>query len=161
MDKPATAFRRHDHASCTREGMAAAAALCAERGVRLTPVRARVLEILLGAHEAMGAYEILDRLRAEGLGSQPPVVYRALDFLTAQGLAHRIEKLNAYLACGRPGRSHAACFLICEGCKRVAEVDEPALGAALAEAAGARGFEVSRAVLELAGRCPGCREAAR
>lgn len=158
MTQPANAFGRHDHDACAAGGMEAARALCAERRLRLTPVRARVLEILLEAHEAMGAYEILDRLRSEGLGSQPPVVYRALEFLTGHGLAHRIEKLNAYLACARPGRRHAACFLICEICRKVAEIDDQALGDAIGAAAEGRNFAVERAVLELSGCCPSCRE---
>ena len=79
--------------------MTAAEALCAARKLQLTPVRKRVLEILLEAHEAMGAYDVLARLAAEGLGSKPPVAYRALGFWVEQGLVHRIEKLNAYVAC--------------------------------------------------------------
>lgn len=157
MSAQSPAFDPHDHARCARTGIARAREICRERRLRMTPVRARVLEILLEAHEAMGAYEILDRLRAEGLGSQPPVAYRALEFLTREGFAHRIEKLNAYLACARPGRRHAACFLICDGCRRVAEIDAPPLAEALSAAAGTQDFEVGETVLELAGRCPSCR----
>ncbi len=154
------AFDRHDHARCTHAGMAAAERLCAARKLRLTPVRARVLEILLEAHQAMGAYDILDRLREEGLGSQPPVVYRALEFLTKHGLAHRIEKLNAYLACGRPEERHAACFLICEDCGTVGEVEDSTLDAAIVNAAGAQDFQISETVVEVAGRCHTCRDEA-
>ena len=99
-------FERHDHAGCIAEGLAAAERTCAERGLQLTPVRRRVLEYLLGEHRALGAYEILERLRTEGLGKQPPVAYRALDFLVTHGFAHRIEKLNAFIACGLPGEPH-------------------------------------------------------
>ncbi len=79
------AFHSHDHATCSREALAEAERLCAETGARLTPVRRRTLEILLEGHRALGAYEVLERLSAEGFGHQPPVAYRALDFLVEQG----------------------------------------------------------------------------
>jgi Fur family zinc uptake transcriptional regulator len=79
---------------------------CAAEGLRLTPVRRKALELLLKEHRALGAYAILDRLRAAGFGSQPPVAYRALDFLTQHGFAHKIERLNAFIACAHPGESH-------------------------------------------------------
>lgn len=85
-----TAFERHDHGACADAAMARATDLAATRGLRLTPVRRRVLEILLERHRALGAYEVLERLAAEGLGKQPPVAYRALEFLVENGLAHRI-----------------------------------------------------------------------
>jgi Fur family zinc uptake transcriptional regulator len=119
-----------------------------------------VLELLGEAHRAMGAYEILDRLRAEGLGSQPPVVYRALDFLTEAGFVHKIERLNAYVACCHPGIEHGACFLICSRCRKVAEIEDGALEVALAQAAAGRGFAMRRTVLEIEGTCPACRAGA-
>ena len=153
----ALAFAEHDHRACRAEALEALRRVARTRGLRLTPARVRVLEILVEAHRAMGAYEILDRLRADGLGSQPPAVYRALDFLTAQGFAHRIEGLNAYVACGQPGDAHGTCFLICTTCRKVAEVEDPALELAVAGAAAARGFAIARTVLEIDGTCPACR----
>jgi Fur family zinc uptake transcriptional regulator len=84
-------FAQHNHGACMSEALAAAEARCAAGGLRFTPVRRKVLEILLQDHRALGAYSILDRLREEGFGSQPPVAYRALDFLVANGLAHRLR----------------------------------------------------------------------
>lgn len=147
-------FETHDHAACMRDAVAAADALCAASGLRLTPVRRRVLEMLLTGHRAMGAYEILDVLRAEGLGSQPPVAYRALDFLTRHGLAHRIERLNAFVACAQPGAAHDPAFLICRKCDAVAETE-----ADLAPVAAGTGFEVEATVVEMQGVCPRCRGA--
>jgi Fur family zinc uptake transcriptional regulator len=151
-----TAFAPHDHAACREEGMAAARRICAERGARLTPVRARALEVLLESHRALGAYDLLERLRADGFGAQPPVAYRALDFLVAQGLAHRIEKLNAFVACGRPEEGHAPAFLICRSCGAVAEATLPRRG--LDAAAQAFDFTVETAVIEAEGLCPACRD---
>jgi Fur family zinc uptake transcriptional regulator len=149
-------FHRHDHSACIAGTVAAVAARCDAEGLQLTPVRRRVLEILLQRHRAIGAYEILDTLRAEGLGSQPPVAYRALDFLTRHGFAHRIEGLNAFAACTHPGEDHDAAFLICTGCGALAEAPVDPARAALAEAAAAAGFTIRRTVLEAQGLCPTC-----
>ena len=118
------AFDAHDHTRCAVDAVAQASAICADRGLRLTPVRQRVLELLWETHLPVGAYEMLDRLRAEGLGSQPPVVYRALDFLIGQGFAHKLQKRNAYVGCEHPGESHPVHFLICNTCENVAELDD-------------------------------------
>jgi Fur family zinc uptake transcriptional regulator len=153
------AFRRHDHAACVTDALGAAEARCAEEGLRLTPVRRRVLEILLAEHRALGAYDILPRLAEEGLGSQPPVVYRALDFLVGHGFAHRVERLNAFVACGGPAEDHAAAFLICRECGAVAEarLDAGALpGGGLGRAAAGAGFAIESAVVEASGLCAAC-----
>jgi Fur family zinc uptake transcriptional regulator len=152
-------FAPHDHNSCIQDGLSAVDANCQAKGLQFTPIRRRVLEILLQEHRALGAYDILDRLRDEGLGSQPPVAYRALDFLVKNGFAHKIERLNAFVACTHPGEVHAASFLICRACDSVAETQrEPSkgqLGAAAREA----GFVIERAVVEAEGLCPKCQRA--
>lgn len=156
---PAQAFAPHDHAACAHEALARAEALCAENGARLTPVRRRALEILLEAHRAMGAYDVLERLTEDGYGHQPPVAYRALDFLVDQGLAHRIRRLNGFAACAHPGEAHAPVFLICRVCNAVAEAPGQAVREALDQAAAGIGFGVERASIEALGLCPACREA--
>lgn len=150
-------FDRHDHAACIAESLAAAEARCTDKGLQFTPVRRRVLEILLERHRALGAYEILDILRGEGLGSQPPVAYRALDFLQGQGFAHRIEKLNAFIACAYPGEPHDPAFLICRVCSAVAEALQEPAKSVLGRKAREAGFLIENAVLEAEGVCPNCR----
>ncbi len=152
-----SAFAAHDHAHCSGDVLAQAEAMVVAEGLRLTPVRRRVLEILLEAHRALGAYDVLNRLAAEGFGNQPPVVYRALDFLVEHGLAHRIQRLNAFAACMHPGTAHAPVFLICRTCHVVAEADGASVGSALVVAAGAAGFAVERSTVEALGLCPQCR----
>jgi Fur family zinc uptake transcriptional regulator len=154
------AFEKHDHQGCIAEGIAAAAQLCAERNLQFTKTRQRVLEILLSEHKAMGAYEILDVLREEGLGSQPPVAYRALEFLTKHGFAHRIERLNAFIACTHLENGHAPIFLICRACDRVVEAEADPTKGELGRAAKRSGFRIERAVREAEGLCPACAEAA-
>jgi Fur family zinc uptake transcriptional regulator len=119
-----------------------------------------VLELLLESHAALGAYDVLARLKDEGLGAQPPVAYRALDFLVSHGFAHRIEKLNAYVACAHPGGAHAPAFMICRDCGVVAEMPEDTVTDTLAAIAANMGFELEHAVVEAEGLCPGCRAGA-
>lgn len=153
---PTIGFHRHDHASCIATTMHEAEAHCASAGLRFTPVRRRVLELLVQEHRALGAYDILEVLAAEGLGQQPPVAYRALDFLVSSGLAHRIERLNAYTACAVPGQPHAPAFLICRECRHVAETHSEDLSTPLDDAARATGFVIEEMALELEGLCPAC-----
>ncbi|MCC7320832.1 MAG: transcriptional repressor [Rubellimicrobium sp.] len=156
--KPSPAvFGRHDHSSCIATALVAAEGACRAHGLHLTAVRRRVLEILLETHVALGAYDLLARLRAEGFAAQPPVAYRALGFLIAAGLVHRIEGLNAYVACARPGTGHDPAFMICRTCRTVAEGEAPA---PLTPGAEAQGFRIERAVVEAMGLCPACAGAA-
>lgn len=151
---PDIGFEHHDHAACVASALDAADGFCVENKVQLTPVRRRVLEILLREHRAMGAYDILALLSDEGLGSQPPVAYRALDFLQTHGFVHKIERLNAWLACTHPGASHSPVFLICRICGAVAESAMPARD--LLNAAQTVGFRIETTVVEAEGLCPPC-----
>lgn len=128
-------------------------------GLRLTPVRLRTLEILIAAHGALGAYDVLEKLAAEGYGTQPPVAYRALNWLVEHGVAHRIRRLNAFTACAHPSDDHAAAFFICDRCDSVTEAPAGAVTAALADAADAAGFAMERATIEAVGQCRACQGA--
>jgi len=153
---PELAFARHDHSACSADALTRAEAMAAAQGARLTPVRRRTLEILLEAHRALGAYDVLERLGTSGFGTQPPVAYRALEFLTAQGFAHRVSRLNAFVACMHPGEAHAPVFLICRSCHAVAEAPAGAVGTALHAAACALGFTIEARTVEVLGLCPAC-----
>ncbi len=153
-------FAAHDHTLCSHEALQRAEALVVQKGLRLTPVRRRVLEILLEEHRALGAYEVLNRLAAEGFANQPPVAYRALDFLEEQGLVHRIQRLNAFTACMHLGEAHAPVFLICRGCNLVAEAPAEPVLVALKAAAADKGFVIEGSTVEALGLCPGCKAAA-
>lgn len=152
----AVGFESHDHAGCISTAIAAAEAHCAQEGLRFTPVRRKALEILLQEHRALGAYEMLDKLRDAGFGSQPPVAYRALEFLVANGFAHKIERLNAFIACAHPGTQHSPAFMICRDCHAVAEAQSGPARGSLAQAARETGFQIERTVLEAEGLCPSC-----
>lgn len=152
----------HDHHRCTADALAHAEALCAARGQRLTPLRRQVLETLAESHKALGAYEIMERMAGQGPRPAPITVYRALDFLLENGLVHRIESRNAFLAC--IGDHHAAgsgttVFLICERCGAVGEASSAAVAETLQTAARAVGFTPKARVIEVTGICAHCRKA--
>lgn len=153
---PEIAFIQHDHAHCASDIMKRAELLARTRGTRLTPVRRRVLEILLEKHQAMGAYDVLQRLATDGFGNQPPVAYRALNFLVKQGLVHRIQQLNAFTACMNPSETHTPAFLICKECNVVAEANTAPVQRALNEAADSFCFAIESSTIEAIGLCPRC-----
>src|SRR5271170_4606297 len=112
----------HDHGSCASAAITHAEELCAARAQRLTPMRRHVLEALLASHKPLGAYEIMERLAADNGRPAPITVYRALDFLRDNGLVHRIESRNAFVACVHEhADSDPVVFLICEHCGEVGE----------------------------------------
>jgi len=138
--------------------MATAEAVCLERGQRLTAIRRKVLDELLGSHKPLGAYEIIDRLAQRGARPAPITAYRALEFLRENGLVHRIESRNAFIACVH---THPAgelvVFLICEHCGAVGEASSADLAASLTSAARAAGFSPKSPVIEITGECTHCR----
>lgn len=153
-------FRCRDHHRCIADTLAVVEQRCSQQGARLTPMRRRVLEILLAEHRALGAYAILERLQEEGRRAQPPIAYRALDFLVSQGFVHRIERLNAFVACNCPQQDHPPAFLICRGCRKVAEIPDAGVENALGSVAGDAGFRIEKTSLEAEGLCPDCRQVA-
>ena len=134
--------------------------ICGARGVRLTDLRREVLGLILESTAPTGAYDLLERLRVTRLRAAPPTVYRALDFLLEQGLVHKLERLSAFVGCvAHPAgdeHAHAAQFLICRSCGKVAEIEDEALSHALAEAAARLGFAVTGATIEAEGQCASC-----
>ncbi|AOV16299.1 hypothetical protein BJI67_03730 [Acidihalobacter aeolianus] len=132
--------------------------LCRDRGVRFTPLRRRVFEQLIAYGAPVGAYELLADLRADGFADAPPTVYRALDFLRAQGLAHRVRSTNAFVACDHPGDAHGGLLLICRDCGSSVEVDSSTLGDAVRQQAALHEFEPATQLIEVSGRCRRCRE---
>jgi Fur family transcriptional regulator, zinc uptake regulator len=148
--------RRHNHQLCIEDALDRAEAVCAARGTRLTAIRRRVLEFVWGQHQPIGAYVILERLRKENAAAAPPTVYRALEFLMAQGLVHRLASLNAFIGCPQPEAIHTSQFLICTSCGEVTEIEGGEITASAQRKAAERGFSLDRLTIELAGRCPRC-----
>jgi Fur family zinc uptake transcriptional regulator len=159
---------RDDFSQATRHLLDLAGERCTRRGARLTDLRRDVLGLILESASPSGAYDLLERLRGlRGSPVAPPTVYRALDFLVEHGFIHRVERLAAFVGCiGTESHSdghgrdhvhqHAAQFLICTTCKRVAEIEDHAIAHALAAAASRIGFRLERSTIEAEGLCAAC-----
>ncbi len=150
----------HDHDRCSSDAVAHAEAICGANKERLTPIRRRVLEALLASHRPLGAYELIDRLAARGARPAPITIYRALDFLREQGLVHRIESRNAFIACVHNHDSgDPVVFLICEKCGAVGEAASAAVADTIRSASRAAGFTPKTPVIEISGICVNCKAA--
>lgn len=146
--------------------LAAAEARCLRSGAQLTELRRQVLALVLEADQPLGAYALLDRLKAQRPGAAPPTVYRALDFLLEQGLIHKVERLNAFIGCVEAGHDHGHDhghghahdhqFLICGSCGATIELSDHAVAHALADAARRVGFQLRKTTVEAEGLCAAC-----
>lgn len=155
--------RDHDHGACEQQAIRYAEEISRRQKLRFTRQRRQVLEALLESHVPASAYDIIDRLAAEGDGSRlaPVSVYRALDFLVANNFAHRLESKNAYIACDRGAECEpgATLFLICDNCGAAGEASSDALGRIVNAETAQRDFLPRLKVLEIRGLCARCRAA--
>lgn len=114
-----------------------------------------IVEALRYAGRPVSAYELIDQLR-EKVVLAPQTVYRALDRLIATGAAHRLETLNAFVACSHVRHEGRAIFAICESCGTVIEFDDHRAVDSLSAWAKKAAFSVREMTLELRGRCEAC-----
>jgi len=157
MSTTPLACSQHNHSHCVSDALGSARQLCAERGVRLTPQREQVLELIWQNHKPLGAYLLMDMLAEVSTRRvAPPTVYRALDFLLEQGFIHRINGLNAFIGCPSPGKKHQSHFLICRVCGVAVEMANTPVNYAIQVAARDAGFSVESHSVEVMGVCPTC-----
>ena len=144
--------------------VAAVERACHERGLRLTPIRARVLGLVADAGQPIKAYDLLEQIRVgnnadgeEAGAAAPPTVYRALDFLLANGFIHKLESVNAFVACHHPSTAqHSVPFLICDRCHSAVELEDLDVVAQLEARARSLGFQPQAQTLEVHGICARC-----
>ena len=159
MSKPHACIDPTHHVHDAEDFVSAVERACSERGLRLTPIRARVLQLVGDAGKPIKAYDLLERVRdGEGGGAAaPPTVYRALEFLLANGFIHKLESINAFVACHHPNAMrHSVPFLICEGCNAAIELEDASIVSALDAAARSLGFAPQAQTLEVHGLCARC-----
>lgn len=161
MSGPTTPFPAagHDHRDCVNSALLDAERHCASRGLRLTPLRRRVLELIWRSHRPSGAYELLEQLAAEGHRPSPPTVYRALEFLLQHTLIHRVSSRNAFVGCSSPGDEHMAQIFLCDRCGIAVEQTDPSLNRQILDKARDMRFVVHSQTVELTGLCPQCQGA--
>ncbi len=151
----------HDHAIRDRDAhLTEAARVCEAAGESLTPLRRRVLELLVDQGAPAKAYDLLGHLGSDASPAKPPTIYRALDFLVRLGLAHKIQSLNAFVACGVGACARSTIFLICERCGDSEEFDAGHALVDLTEAAAKGGFHIKHTMIEASGLCAACAPAA-
>ena len=157
--RPDIADMAHAHLACApvavSDSLKEAETLCEERGGKLTPLRRKVLTLLLEAEGPAKAYDLLEHIGEDG-AAKPPSVYRSLDFLLEMGLAHKIESLNAYVACGHWKHGHAAVFLICDKCGTAGELHANDSVKKLTQEVESVNFRLRSAVIEIHGMCAAC-----
>ena len=144
------------HKDCITDALKKGEQICASKGLKFTEIRRKVLALVWESHKPMKAYDILEKLK-KGDGAQvPPTVYRALDFLQANGLVHRINSLNAFVGCSHPGLHNQCYFLICNKCDEVTECCTDKLGKAINTSSKDNAFTMESASLEIQGVCQAC-----
>jgi len=133
--------------------------LCQARALQFTRLRRDVLAAVAAEHKPLGAYDIAERMSAPGRRVAAVSVYRALDFLTEQGLVHRISSRNAFVSCGHEhGAGAGLVFLICRTCGGIDEMTAPAVESALDKTLAQAGFTPTSRILEVEGECRACRK---
>lgn len=151
---------QQDHQRCIEAAIESAHEVCARNGARLTAQREQVLRLIWRSHKPLGAYSLMDLLAEKTTRSvAPPTIYRALDFLSEQGLVHKIHSLNAFIGCSQPGEQHQSYFLICRSCETALECGNRQLDDALAQTAADAGFAAEQESVEIVGLCSPCRSA--
>ncbi len=129
----------------------------------LTRNQSLVLGQLQSAHAPVTAYALLDKLRPHGFRA-PLQVYRALDRLVALGHIHKLESINAFMACahehGQGCQHGVAGFAICDSCGQVSEFADSAIEHRLEEWAKSSGFRAEKSAIELHGQCAACASSA-
>lgn len=147
---------RHEHRHDASAYVKAVASTCDLRGLRLTPLRLRVLELVAASPKPAKAYDLLDQLKDEHSGAAPPTVYRALDFLLENGFIHKLASINAFVSCHHPNEAHQVPFLICDVCSAAIEVCDERVSRLLSLQAREHGFRPSGQILEVHGTCADC-----
>ena len=154
MDLP---LHNHNHQHCIDDALALARTLCRQRGVKLTKQREQVLKLVWQSHQPLGAYALMEMLAsAITKPVAPPTVYRALEFLSEQGLIHKIHSLNAFVGCATPDQVHHNHFLICRQCNIAVECGSDDLINSIDNIANQSGFTVDQQSLEVIGLCSDC-----
>lgn len=131
---------------------------CEAHQIRLTPLRKKILGLLIDAKQPMTAYSVLDALRKSKPKAQVMSVYRVLDYLCTSGLVHRIENLNAFIPCRHLFERHTSQWLICEKCGDTEECALPIFSKGIDAIEEQSGFTVNNSTIELIGLCKSCQK---
>ena len=144
-------FEQHNHEICNEHYTDKMEKYCEENGLKLTPLRRKIFEILIRDNKPIGAYQILEILKKEGFASSPPIAYRVLDFLVEKGFARKIHGLNSFIACSFTGCKHSPAFNIFRKCDNVVEIKSVNCFPTVSETD--LDFKIENAMIEILGTC--------
>jgi len=125
------------------------------RGLRWTPQRRVVLEVLAGIDGHVTGSDLVDGCRAIDPATTPSTVYRTLDVLEELGLvshSHGREGRQEFHV--RPAADHG--HLVCSGCGRTWELEPAEVAPLVGGLRHAHAFDVDVAHLSIEGRCADC-----
>lgn len=142
----------HDAKACVQ----AVKAVCLQKGLRFTPIREQVMQLVAEYGKPIKAYDLLEQMKAKVGANAPPTVYRALDFLLEHGFIHKLSSINAFIACHHPSIEHSVPFLICDGCQSAIELEDESIAENLNRKAQILGFKPRAQVIEVHGLCQLC-----
>lgn len=144
-------------ASSVASYLDAAQAHCRARGSRLTAQRKEVLELLLRRGGSAKAYDLQDDMRARHGRVAPSTVYRALEFLIAQHLVHRVDALNTFIVCNAEHTAHHPLLLVCSNCEGVTELQDNQAYEVVRKTLRQAGAGFVETDIEVKGTCGKCR----
>ncbi len=148
--------KNHDHKECSKTVIEHAKEVCRKGSLNLTPIRKKVLEIVASNHKPARAYDLLAKLKEGGFSDKPPTVYRALDFLIEHKMVHKLNTINAYVACFNNETEEVSCFLICEKCQDIEEFQDEGIIKAIANISKSKNIDVRNINLEISFKCDQC-----
>ena len=129
---------------------------CRARGGNLTPIRKEVLALLYQNPNGLKAYDLLNQIKSARANATPPTVYRALDFLIDHGLAHKIGRMNLFVACRHASHQLPSLFVVCVKCGCIAELEAPVAMSDLTRLLGEKGYRLDSPEVEISAICPAC-----
>ncbi len=109
------------HDGACKSALQAAENHCKKQGIRFTAIRKQILQLICQSHHAVKAYDLLEEIKPDFNNAKPATVYRALDFLLKEGFIHKVESLNAFIACNQGHCNYERMLLICTQCHEIEE----------------------------------------
>lgn len=145
-----------NHKTCIDDALKEARLICEEKGLRFTQIREFILSMVWENHKPTKAYELLDKIPSMNYSSQPPTVYRALDFLLTNGFIHKINSLNAFVGCSHPLKHDECYFMICRKCYEIKECCDDQITSVIKKKLDSSQFSSKNIAIEISGDCYEC-----
>lgn len=145
-----------NHKNCLKDLESKVENACIERNLKFTDLRREVFLIVSKSHGMVKAYDILAQMRKNNPLTEPPTIYRALNFLIENNFIHKINSLNSYITCYHLIDKTPCFFLICLECGSVEEVVDNKFSNLVLNSVKKHKFSPQRSNLEIEGICSSC-----